>query len=71
LPINLLAMAWSLFMVINVGWPRSEVYGDPWYLRYGAVLYTGVLVTIGSLYYAIVQRHKTGILAEHQASEVS
>jgi urea carboxylase system permease len=71
LPINLLATAWSLFMVINVGWPRPQVYGDPWYLRYGAVLYTGVLVAIGSLYYAIVQRHKTGILAEHQASEVS
>jgi urea carboxylase system permease len=70
LPINLLATAWSLFTVVNVGWPRPEVYGDPWYLRYGAVLYTGGLVAFGSLYYALVQRHKTGILAEHQASEV-
>ena len=27
LPINLLATAWSLFTVLNVGWPRAEVYG--------------------------------------------
>jgi urea carboxylase system permease len=67
LPINLLATLWSLFTVINVGWPRAEVYGSTWYHQYGAVWFTGGLVLSGGVYYALVQRHKTGVLREHRA----
>src|SRR5262249_43127534 len=28
LAINVIAVAWGLFVVINIGWPRSEIYGS-------------------------------------------
>jgi len=28
LPVNVLAMLWSVFMVVNVGWPRTLIYGE-------------------------------------------
>jgi urea carboxylase system permease len=67
LSVNLLAAAWCVFTVVNVGWPRVEVYGEAWHQRYGAVLYTAGLLAIGAAYYALVQRHKTGVLVEHRA----
>jgi urea carboxylase system permease len=67
LPVNILATGWCLFTVINVGWPRVEVYGEDWYHRYGALLYTGGLLAIGSVYYGFVQRHKSRVLEEHRA----
>jgi urea carboxylase system permease len=67
LPINFLAAGWCLFTVVNVGWPRAEVYGAAWYHQYGALWLTGGLVTSGGIYYLLVQRHKTGVLKEHRA----
>jgi urea carboxylase system permease len=56
LPCNLLAVAWCCFTVVNVGWPRAEVYGDEWYHRYGAMLYTAALAVAGGGYFLIVRR---------------
>ena len=28
LPINVIAVLWGLFVVINIGWPRPEIYGS-------------------------------------------
>jgi urea carboxylase system permease len=67
LAVNLLAVAWGVFMVVNIGWPRPDVYGNTWYERYAAVWLTGALLTAGGLYYGLVQRHKTGVLQEHRA----
>jgi urea carboxylase system permease len=67
LAVNVLAVAWGCFMVVNMGWPRPDVYGEAWYQQYGAFLITGGLVAVGLLYYALVQRHQTGILDDHQA----
>jgi urea carboxylase system permease len=66
-PVNALAAGWCLFTVVNVGWPRAEVYGTEWYHRYGALVYTGGLVLAGGIYYFLIQRHKTGVLPEHRA----
>jgi urea carboxylase system permease len=66
-PINLVAAIWCLVTVVNVGWPRPEVYGSAWYNRFGALLYTAGLIGIGGLYYVLVQRHKAGVLKEHRA----
>lgn len=47
LPINLIAVLWSAAVVINVAWPRVEVYGSAWYQQYSAILLTaGLLVAI-------------------------
>ena len=50
-PVNILALIWSSFMVINVSWPRTATYGEEWYHQYAAWMYTGVLIGIGLAIY--------------------
>jgi urea carboxylase system permease len=64
LPVNTIAVAWGVFVVLNISWPRTEIYGpDPWG-RFAAPLATLALIAVGVVYYQLVQRKKTGILAE-------
>jgi urea carboxylase system permease len=51
LPVNILALIWSTFMVINVSWPRTATYGFEWYQQYSAWIYTGGLICLGMLIY--------------------
>jgi urea carboxylase system permease len=51
LPINILALIWSSFMVINVSWPRTSTYGVLWYNKYAAWIYTAGLICIGVIIY--------------------
>lgn len=58
-PVNLLAIASGLFIVLNVGWPRPEIYGTgP--LQYAAIGFTAVLLVIGLAYYLLARagRHE-------------
>ena len=70
LPINAIAVAWGVFMAINLIWPRKDVYNAAapfhWYLQYGAILFIGVVFFGGLAYYWLVQRHKTGVLDSHR-----
>jgi urea carboxylase system permease len=50
-PINILALVWSTFMVINVSWPRPATYGSEWYHQYSAWMYTTVLIGLGVFIY--------------------
>jgi urea carboxylase system permease len=51
-PVNILALIWSTFMVINVSWPRTATYGSEWYHQYAAWIYTVVLIGLGvAIYY--------------------
>lgn len=72
LPVNLLAVLWGTAMTINLMWPRAAVYNasgpQHWYLRWGAVLFVGVVAGGGFAYYWLVQRRRTGVVAEHQAA---
>ncbi|MEU0372164.1 amino acid permease [Streptomyces sp. NPDC006283] len=76
LPVNVLAVLWGAAMSINLAWPRASVYNasgpQHWYLRWGAFLFIGVVALGGFAYYWFVQRHRTGVLAEHaaQAAEI-
>ena len=69
IPVNILAVLWGGFMTVNLAWPRNEVYNatEPfhWYLQYGGILLPGVILGAGFAYYWTVQRHKTGVVAEH------
>ncbi|MFM7327976.1 MAG: amino acid permease [Bacteroidota bacterium] len=49
--INVLAVCWSLFMVVNVGWPRTSTYGEAWYNQWAALIYTAILAIAGILIY--------------------
>jgi urea carboxylase system permease len=50
-PVNILALIWSSFMVINVSWPRKATYGSEWYHQYAAWIYTAGLIFIGVCIY--------------------
>ncbi|MET7764565.1 APC family permease [Streptomyces sp. NPDC005336] len=75
LPVNGLAVLWGIAMSVNLAWPRAEVYNatEPhhWYLRWGAVLFIGVVALGGFGYYWFVQRKYTGVLSEHAAATTS
>jgi urea carboxylase system permease len=50
-PVNILALIWSSFMVINVSWPRTATYGFEWYQQYAAWIYTAGLIILGVFIY--------------------
>ncbi|HLK29522.1 MAG TPA: amino acid permease [Puia sp.] len=50
-PVNILALIWSTFMVVNVSWPRTATYGSEWYHQYAAWIYTAGLIFIGIFIY--------------------
>ena len=50
-PVNILALVWSSFMVINVSWPRTATYGEGWYNQYAAWIYTAGLICLGVCIY--------------------
>jgi hypothetical protein len=60
LPVNILALIWSTFMVINVSWPRTATYGVEWYNQYAAWIYTAGLILIGVFiyYYKLLRRNR-------------
>ena len=60
LPINILALIWSSFMVINVSWPRTATYGLEWYNQYAAWIYTAALIGVGVCiyYYKLLKRKR-------------
>jgi urea carboxylase system permease len=61
LPVNILALIWSTFMVINVSWPRTSTYGLEWYHQYSAWIYTIGLICFGLFiyYYKLIKRRRT------------
>lgn len=48
------AVLWSSALIVNVGWPRTVLYGTEWYQQYAALLFTGVLLGIGGVLYRLV-----------------
>jgi urea carboxylase system permease len=58
-PLNAVAVAWGMFMVVNMGWPRAAVYdpsGTHWYLRWFAPLLVGLVLAVGALLYRLRRR---------------
>ncbi len=70
LPVNLAATAWGLFVVVNMSWPRAEIYGDDPVGRYAAVSATAGLLAVGAAYFLGVGRLHAGVLPEHAADEL-
>jgi urea carboxylase system permease len=67
LPVNAIAVAWGLFLVINISWPRALIYGSDGWGRFAAVFATLGVIVAGTLYFLLFQRRRTGILEEHAA----
>jgi len=56
MPINLLAVCFSVFMVINIGWPRTAVYGTQWYTLYSPLWLSAFLLVSGTIYFRVTRR---------------
>jgi urea carboxylase system permease len=67
--VNVLAVIFQVGVMVNLFWPRAQVYGgDHWYYQWGAFVFVGLLGGIGAVYYLLVHRGRpTTVLAEHRA----
>jgi hypothetical protein len=65
-------VVWGVFVIVNTAWPRRAVYNPTppfhWALQWGAVLFCGIVLLAGLVYYRTVQRHKVGVLPQHAAT---
>jgi amino acid transporter len=50
--VNLVAVVWGVFMAVDIGWPRAEVYDPPWF----AVALLAAVLIVGGLLYARTRR---------------
>jgi urea carboxylase system permease len=80
--VNAIAVAYGTIVAINIAWPRSAVYDalagtkdsaghvipGHWYWQYIAILFIGIVVIVGSIYYfAVYNRKPIEVLREHAA----
>lgn len=70
LPVNILAVAWGIFMAVNMAWPRQAVYGSVWYLQYFAVLLLGGVLVVGAVAYLSRRKAAAAIADEEVLSPV-
>ncbi|WP_079618397.1 APC family permease [Mycobacteroides abscessus] len=63
--VNAFAVIWGVAMVVNLSWPRTTVYGDPWYNTWGAFVYIGIILAAGLTWYTVKGRHHIGTLPAH------
>jgi len=58
LPINVLALGYGIFAIINMLWPRSPQ--DPWYSNYGMMVTTAGVLVLGTLYMIVARPYDRG-----------
>lgn len=63
LPVNLAALGWSAFMVVNIGWPRSAIYGEAWQHRFAPLMLTTILVATAVVAAAFAYRRRVALIA--------
>ncbi|MBV8910278.1 MAG: amino acid permease, partial [Gammaproteobacteria bacterium] len=57
-PVNLLALGYGVFAIINMMWPRSP--HDPWYSNYGMIVTTAAVLLLGTLYMILARPYNRG-----------
>lgn len=66
LPVNLVAVVFGVFLLVDVGWPRAAVYdpaGQSWVLQYSAPLSVVVAIGLGFLAYYVMRRQRLAAAA--------
>ncbi len=59
IPINAIAVLWGLAMVVNLAWPRTEIYtpaGGGWWMLWAAPLFVMLSLGVGATIYRFVGR---------------
>jgi urea carboxylase system permease len=64
IPVNAAAVLWSAFMILNVGWPRPEVYGAQWQHRFAPLILTATLVLVVLSCEFFLRRQRAALDAE-------
>lgn len=54
-PVNLAALAYGIAAIVNMMWPRSP--NDPWYLNYGMIFSSAVVIGVGLVYMVLARPH--------------
>jgi membrane protein implicated in regulation of membrane protease activity len=57
-PVNLVAVVMGGLLVINIGWPRAEIYdvaGAGWYMQYFAIIFVALTLVVGYVAYRVVR----------------
>lgn len=65
--VNGSAVAWGCLVVVNIGWPRPEIYGDGRLGRAGAAPATLAMLVLGLGCAGLARRRRGGVLVEHRA----
>lgn len=63
LPVNIIAVTFGLFLLINIGWPRAEIYdpgGVGWVLQYSALLFVAAALILGVIAYLVMRNQQAG-----------
>ncbi|WP_051570918.1 APC family permease [Cryptosporangium arvum] len=59
--VNALAVVYQTIMIVNLMWPRPEIYDlstdGNWVLQYSAVLFVGAVVAVGAVYFGGKRLH--------------
>jgi amino acid transporter len=53
LVVNVVAVVWGAAMAVNLAWPRAEVFGTEWYLRFFPELMLAGALLVGAVAYAV------------------
>jgi amino acid transporter len=59
--VNVVAVIYQVGMAINLIWPRPEIYdltGETWWLQWSALLFIGITLLVGAVYFVVKRLHR-------------
>jgi urea carboxylase system permease len=77
LPINIIAVVFGAVLMVNVGWPRKEIYdpaGGHWLLQYSAPIFVIVALALGGLAYMVMRNQQSssaGVITADEPTQVT
>jgi amino acid transporter len=57
-PVNIAALVYGVGAIVDMVWPRSP--SDPWYLNYGMILTSAIVLVVGAVYMLAVKPYQRG-----------
>jgi amino acid transporter len=72
IPINVIAVVFGAFLLIDVGWPRAEIYNvgnGPAYLTWFAPLFIAAATVIGLIAYPLMKRQGAAVAPKGSPAE--
>ncbi|WP_280494234.1 amino acid permease [Nocardia asiatica] len=72
IPVNALAVVWGVAMVVNLAWPRAEVYtpeGGGWWMRWAAPLFVLLVLAVGVVVHRLAAGWSRGVTSGEPAPQ--